>query len=175
MRTRVIPIRMMQSDSPKQVAENLKRFLRKQGSLKDAAAKLGVGPTTISNQLNGKSYFTRKNARRYAAVFGINPDYLVTGIGEVHSDFNEPGPMYPMFTQEEKSAGSLEERIVTGVRAQLEKLNDLGSTYDNLVQHIVEIAGYITPGSPNYEYCQKVIERIKDFKTPPVIDLLIGQ
>lgn len=152
----------MQVDTPKQVAENLKRYLRRQGTLKQASDKLGVGPTTLSNQLNGKAYFTRKNAVRYAAIFGVNPDYLVTGNGELKPEFNEPRVIYAMY-DDGPQPKNVEERIIVGIRTQIRKLNELGNTYNNLLDHIIGLAECIT-GGPNYDYCQKVINALKDGK-----------
>lgn len=146
----------MQQDNPKIVAENLKRYLRQQGTLQQAAERLGVGPTTVSNQLNGKAYFTRKNAVRYAAVFGVNADYLVTGQGEVHSDFAEPRAVYSMFPKGDSGASTVEDRIVIGIREQLRKLDEVARTYNNLTEHILDMAEYILPDSGYYEFCNKV-------------------
>lgn len=146
----------MQQDNPKTVAENLKRYLRQQGTLQQAAERLGVGPTTVSNQLNGKAYFTRKNAVRYAAVFGVNADYLVTGQGEVHSDFAEPRAIYSMFPEGDKGASSVEERVINGIIEQLRKLDELAHTYNNLAQHIREMSEYILPDSEYYDFCERI-------------------
>ncbi len=151
------------SDNPKTVAANLKRYLRRLGTLQEASSKLGVGPTTISNQLNGKAYFTRKNAARYAAIFGVNADYLVTGEGELCPQFNSPKNLFPLFTETQKDAGSVEERIVLGIRAHLKKLDDLGHTYNSLVERITELAECIQ-GGPYLDYCQRVIKALENSK-----------
>ena len=156
----------MNTDTPAQVAESLKRYLRTQGTLQEAAERLGVGPTTLSNQLNGKKYFTRKNAVRYAAIFDVNPNYLVTGQGELRPDFKEPRNL---FTLGDADAGdTLEGRIVAGIRAQVLKLDELAHTYNNLLEHIKETAGYIDSGSLNYDYCQKVIHALEGKNVKPV-------
>lgn len=150
-------------DDPKEVARNLKRFLRQRGTLTAAAEELGVGPTTLSNQLAGKRYFTRKTASRYQALFGVNADYLVTGVGEIVENFNPPKNLFSLASEDVKQARtSVEDRIVGGIREQLEKLNDLGHTYNTLREHILEIAGFIGPGADNYDFCQAVISALNE-------------
>lgn len=152
-------------NTPEQVASNLKRFLRQKGTLQDAATLLGVGPTTLSNQLSGKNYFTRKTANRYAAAFGVNADYLVTGAGELVPNFDVPKNLFPIAPE----AKTLEERIGKSVIAQVRKLNELARTYNSLAEHIRETADYIEKGSEWYEICQEAIKKLDGVEIEPVL------
>jgi len=72
-------------DSPAVVAEMVKRFLRRRGTIKKAAATLGVSPTTLSTQLSDakESYLSQRIAGRLSRAFGLNIEYLTTGFGNL--------------------------------------------------------------------------------------------
>lgn len=74
-----------QADSPEIVVDNLKRFLRRRGSMKDAAAQLGIAPSTLSTFFKKAEtgYFSRGMAARLASTFDLNGDYLNTGNGSL--------------------------------------------------------------------------------------------
>ena len=72
-------------DSPVIVAESVKKFLRQRGTIKDAAATLGVSPQTLSTQLKNanKTYLSYKIAKRLSDAFEFDENYLVTGQGKL--------------------------------------------------------------------------------------------
>lgn len=148
---------------PASVSEAIKRDLRRRGTIKAAAAQLGVSPQTLSTQLSNaeKAYLSDRIAARLASAFGYNVEYLTTGIGELMAA-KEPRPLYAMYDGVTQPK-NVEERIIVGIRTQIRKLNELGNTYNNLLEHIIELAECIT-GGPNYDYCQKVINALKDGK-----------
>lgn len=152
-----------QYDTPAQVAESLKRYLRTRGTLQEAAERLGVGPTTLSTQLNGKQYFTRKNAVRYAAIFDVNADYLVTGQGELRS---KPKNDENTFTQIENNPAltdTTEQRLTTTIQKRIQDLIGLACTYNNLSDQIIELAKCITQREYG-DYYQMLIESLKKGK-----------
>ena len=67
--------------SPKDVADSVKIVLRRKGKQKDAADTLGITPATLSAQLAGKKYLSKKVAKRLSDLYGFNTIFLTTGIG----------------------------------------------------------------------------------------------
>lgn len=73
-------------NNPYMVVENLKRDLRRRGTIKAAAEQLGVSPQTLSTQLTNaeKTYLSDRIAARLANAFGYNVEYLTTGYGSLY-------------------------------------------------------------------------------------------
>ena len=76
------PFSAQNAASPRQVCDVVKIFLRRRGTLKEAAQELGVAPQTLSSQLDGKQYLSKKIAKRFSDAYGFNPFYLQSGLGE---------------------------------------------------------------------------------------------
>ena len=73
-----------------EVALAVKSWLAAQGlKLNDVAERLGVSAQAVSSQLSGDRTFGRRNAERYAEVFGFNANYLITGEGSLLAENHE--------------------------------------------------------------------------------------
>jgi transcriptional regulator with XRE-family HTH domain len=82
-------------DTTKEIATAVKKYLGGQCmTLKDAGDILGLGRSAVSNQLQGERPFGKATARRWAAAFGFDPHYLITGEGTLFPDGQpaEPEP-----------------------------------------------------------------------------------
>ena len=79
--------------TPEAVCFLVRTFLRKEGTIQDAANKLGVSPQAVSAQLaynvKENKYFTKRSAIKYAKAFGFSIDYLTKGIGKPFIKSNE--------------------------------------------------------------------------------------
>lgn len=65
------------------ISERLKLYFSDQGiQQKDIAARLGVSQAAVSALLNGKP-FGKKVAEKWGDEFGIKPNWLITGEGEM--------------------------------------------------------------------------------------------
>ena len=65
------------------ISERLKLYFSDQGiQQKDIAARLGVSQAAVSALLNGKP-FGKKVAEKWGNEFGIKPNWLITGEGEM--------------------------------------------------------------------------------------------
>lgn len=152
-----------QYDTPAQVAESLKRYLKTQGKLREAAERLGVRPTALSRQLSVKQYFTRKNAIRFAAIFNVNPDYLVTGQGELRPKPKKDENSFTQIENNPASTDTTEQRLTTNIQKKLQNLIGLACSYNNLSDQIIELAKCITQREYG-DYYQMLIESLKKAK-----------
>lgn len=60
-------------------------FAQEQMTMAQVAARLGVTPPAVTNQLDGRQ-FSAKMAHKYADEFGFNVEYLLTGKGTLLAD-----------------------------------------------------------------------------------------
>ena len=68
------------------IGQQLAGFFKAQGVTQEAiAAQLGVTQQYISGLLSGKKPFGKKQAQRFAELWGISPSWLLTGEGEMMS------------------------------------------------------------------------------------------
>ena len=71
-------------EKAKEVCRAVKSYFAQHDmKLNAVAATLGVSPQTVTEHLSGERLFGRRNAARYAEVFGFNPTYLMTGDGSL--------------------------------------------------------------------------------------------
>lgn len=74
-------------EKAKEVCRAVKSYFAQHDmKLNAVAATLGVSPQTVTEHLSGERLFGRRNATRYAEVFGFNPTYLMTGDGSLVSN-----------------------------------------------------------------------------------------
>lgn len=68
----------------KEIGQELAGFFKAQGITQEViAAQLGVTQQYISGLLSGKKPFGKKQAQRFAELWGISPSWLLTGEGEM--------------------------------------------------------------------------------------------
>lgn len=68
-------------DTTAEICYTIKKWFAGQGlSMADAARRLGVTLSAVTNQLNNRK-FGRNNADKYAKEFGFSVTYLLTGEG----------------------------------------------------------------------------------------------
>lgn len=73
----------MEEGKAKQICQEIKAYFARNGiTIKEAAAMLGGNPQTVTSQLSGRT-FGRNSAQKYAAAFGFDADYLITGRGSL--------------------------------------------------------------------------------------------
>lgn len=76
---------MLQTDN---IGNRIKEFFKAQGiSQRKAAEMLGTTQQVVGSLLNGKS-FGRRTAAKWHEVFGFNPAWLITGVGEMFEQEN---------------------------------------------------------------------------------------
>ena len=74
-------MRTLTPEKEKEINMAVSRWLKSQGiSQEEAARRLGVGRQTVSNRLSSL-HFTPRSARKWALVFGLNENFLLTGRG----------------------------------------------------------------------------------------------
>ena len=102
--------------TPREIGRMISSYFKDHGiSQEDAAARLGLASKqVVANQLYGKR-FGRKVAAKYAAVFGFNELFLLTGKGEL---LNEATPEHERILQENAYLKEL-------VKSQQETINNL--------------------------------------------------
>lgn len=95
-----------------EVALAVKGWMAAQGlKITDVAERLGVSVQAVSSQLSGDRPFGRLNATRYAEIFKLNANYLMTGEGSlVAGDPAQDGQ--PQGTQEKV------ERLLATIESQ---------------------------------------------------------
>ncbi len=102
--------------TPREIGRMISSYFKDHGiSQEDAAARLGLASKqVVANQLYGKR-FGRKVAAKYAAVFGFNELFLLTGKGEL---LNEATTEHERILQENAYLKEL-------VKSQQETINNL--------------------------------------------------
>jgi len=66
------------------ISKKLSDFFKKRGISQQTIAKeFGVSQPAISALLNGKKPFGKKLAKKWGEKFGLRPEFLLTGIGEL--------------------------------------------------------------------------------------------
>ena len=66
------------------IAQQLSSFFKAQGITQEViASQLGVSQQYVSGLLSGKKPFGKKQAQRFAELWGISPSWLLTGEGEM--------------------------------------------------------------------------------------------
>lgn len=79
----------------------------------DAAERLGVTRSVVTNQLSGKRYFGKKTAALYSSAFGYNKVFLQHGIGYLYGDSEMDVIMdNPLLSAEDKEMQLHEREVV---------------------------------------------------------------
>lgn len=95
-----------------EVALAVKGWMAAQGlKITDVAERLGVSVQAVSSQLSGDRPFGRMNATRYAEIFKLNANYLMTGEGALVPDDPAEG-------EEQASAQEKVERLLATIESQ---------------------------------------------------------
>lgn len=82
----------------KEISSALQEYFRLNKVSQDDIAKLlGVSQAYVSGLLTGKKAFGKKQAQKFAELFGLSPSWLLTGEGEMlvkSNDDNQGEPVY---------------------------------------------------------------------------------
>ena len=72
------------------IGEKLRAYFEKKGITQDElAAQLGVSQPYVNALLNDKKSFGKKQAQKWNELFGLSVNWLLTGLGDMHSDIVE--------------------------------------------------------------------------------------
>ena len=156
------------------ISHDLTAYFREMGvSQGDIAERLGVSQAYVSGLLSGKKAFGKKQAQRFHELFGISPNWLLTGIGPMFDDAprNEPDtvPLLPVFAQ----AGSLVGWSEGTEEARCERVISPVKDVDMAV-HVYGESMY--PDIPNGSvvYVRRVSGRIIDWGRAYILDTVDG-
>lgn len=152
-----------QFDSPAKVAEFVKRALRKSGTMKEAAERLGIAQSTLSTQLEGIRYLNKRTAARYAAEFGFSERYLTTGDVSEFDERITPAP--PSIRQIPLGVGA-DQAIHESIKAIVYKMNDLRKDYLSLVAGLEFQAEYLSKTFKEYPAVRELVETAKKAYIP---------
>lgn len=91
----------MDGSEQKVISEAVKRYLGGQGiTLTEAASRIGVSKSAVSNLLNGSTRFGALAARKWSDAFGFNPDYLMFGKGALIGGREEAPAVSPELVEQ---------------------------------------------------------------------------
>lgn len=69
------------------IGEKLRAYFEEKGITQDElAAQLGVSQPYVNALLNDKKSFGKKQAQKWSELFGLSVNWLLTGLGDMHSD-----------------------------------------------------------------------------------------
>lgn len=69
------------------IGEKLRAYFEEKGITQDElAARLGVSQPYVNALLNDKKSFGKKQAQKWNELFGLSVNWLLTGLGDMHSD-----------------------------------------------------------------------------------------
>ena len=69
------------------IGEKLRAYFEEKGITQDElAAQLGVSQPYVNALLNDKKSFGKKQAQKWNELFGLSVNWLLTGLGDMHSD-----------------------------------------------------------------------------------------
>lgn len=142
--------------SPQNVANAVKIYLRRSGTLRDAAKKLDVAPTTLSTQLAGKDYFSDRIAGRLASKFGFDPDFLTTGVGTLFTHGgkreNAGKPRIPEEERRKNASFRLSPETITACKQLKTEGYQVGRIIDNMIIAFAKSVGVLDTANDNIEY-----------------------
>lgn len=168
---------MKPSVPPSDVADSIKIFLRRKGTIREAAQKLGVAPTTLSTQLSGKDFLSQRIAGRLHDAFGFDIDYMTTGQGSLFGDEHKEVILPKSYTIEFGSKDALPggpdtagtaSALWRAVDALCAELNDFRASYMANMESIHNIARMIPRGTEEAKWADKVEEVLKSVFIPDV-------
>lgn len=169
------------TDTPRQVAESVKIYFRRLGSIKDAAERMGVSPQTVHSQLRGDKYLSHKIAYRFARSFGFSVDYLTSGQGLLFGAAEDEDIILPesftlTFDNKEGAPDSLHRPaelkpgqnavIWTAFDAVRLRLNDKRREYLVLLATLQELDGMLNPSSEEAQWSARIIAQTKKVDIP---------
>ena len=74
-------------DFMEKIGEKLRAYFEEKGITQDElAAQLGVSQPYVNALLNDKKSFGKKQAQKWNELFGLSVNWLLTGLGDMHSD-----------------------------------------------------------------------------------------
>lgn len=113
---------------PDHVAETVKHYLRSIGTITEAAARLGMSQTALSNHLNGRKYMSVKQARMMAKEFAFSVPFLTRGEGPMF----EAGEEKPQPTAEDVVRRTIDERVsmYKQLAQEIENLEETKARYN---------------------------------------------
>lgn len=69
------------------IGEKLRAYFEEKGiTQEELAARLGVSQPYVNALLNDKKSFGKKQAQKWNELFGLSVNWLLTGLGDMHSD-----------------------------------------------------------------------------------------
>jgi len=69
------------------IGEKLRAYFEEKGiTQEELAAQLGVSQPYVNALLNDKKSFGKKQAQKWNELFGLSVNWLLTGLGDMHSD-----------------------------------------------------------------------------------------
>lgn len=166
-----------QTVSPSDVADSIKIYLRRKGTIREAAQKLGVAPTTLSTQLSGKEYLSQRIAGRLHDAFGFDIDFMTIGKGSLFGDSKEEVILPYSYTLKFDSNDPLPggpdtvgtaSALWRAIDALCTELNDYRDSYFENMRTIHEIARMLPRNTEEAKWADKVEEILKTVFIPNI-------
>lgn len=108
------------------VGEKLRAFFKKAGLTQEVVAeRLGVSQAYVNALLNNKKQFGKKQAYKWGELFGISPNWLLTGEGEMLKPAKNP---FSQMTEQE-----IEEITKSAITDELVKAYERGEIYPAVI------------------------------------------
>lgn len=86
--------------TPQEIGAQLKEYFRQKGiSQQEIADRLGIAQAGVSARFCGLRPFGRNAAKKWSDEFGINRQFLISGIGPVSGDQPCPQPVNQTISQ----------------------------------------------------------------------------
>lgn len=130
-----------------EIGKKLKEYFDKLGYTQQYVAdKLGVSQAAVSALLNGKP-FGKKLATKWAEVFGLKPNWLLTGEGEMFKENTTetviegitPTIIYEMLVKTGERIANAVEEIANSNKTLADTNAKLVDTNQKLVERILEL------------------------------------
>lgn len=134
------------------IGEKLQDFFRKKGiTQNDIAEELKVSQSYISSLLNDKKSFGKKQAFKWSELFGLSPNWLLTGEGEMLVSCSKESVDNNVLTKEEQLAQLGSESLIKVVinlteesRNNLDLINKIYETNERNSRNLEKLINYLT-------------------------------
>ena len=134
------------------IGEKLRAYFEEKGiTQEELAAQLGVSQPYVNALLNDKKSFGKKQAQKWNELFGLSVNWLLTGLGDMHSDSviqnNQNGDNIHGHSV---TVNKTEKDYIEIIKTQAEQLSKSQEQIDRLLSIIAKVEEIITQQMNNW-------------------------